>query len=116
MTMKKKITEKEYEKAIAVIKQYNAQFISDVQRKKEEMRLALITTSTPIEDLDMSVRLYNLLKWNGRHDVGDLMALTPNEFYSFRNAGRKSLLELMSVALDNNILLSAEFQRFQTKK
>jgi DNA-directed RNA polymerase subunit alpha len=52
---------------------------------------------TPIEELDLSVRVYNCLKRTGITKVGEVlekMAKGPDEMLSIRNFGQKSLDEL----------------------
>jgi DNA-directed RNA polymerase subunit alpha len=49
---------------------------------------------TPIEDLDLPMRAYNSLKRNNITKVGQVLALSDEEFLRMRNFGRKSLDEL----------------------
>jgi len=49
---------------------------------------------TPIEDLDLPMRAYNSLKRNNITKVGQVMALSDDEFLRMRNFGKKSLDEL----------------------
>jgi DNA-directed RNA polymerase subunit alpha len=49
---------------------------------------------TPIEDLDLPMRAYNSLKRNNITKVGQVLALSDDEFLRMRNFGRKSLDEL----------------------
>lgn len=48
-----------------------------------------------IEELDLSVRSYNLLKRAGIHDVETLVTRTEDELMSIRGFGLKSLEEVM---------------------
>lgn len=59
--------------------------IEEPSSKKLEMR---------IEQLDLSVRLFNSLKRSGITTVGELVKLTEEEVMRFRSLGRKSFKEL----------------------
>ncbi|HYN64938.1 MAG TPA: DNA-directed RNA polymerase subunit alpha, partial [Candidatus Limnocylindrales bacterium] len=48
----------------------------------------------PIEELDLPMRAYNSLKRNNITKIGQVLALTDEEFLRMRNFGRKSLDEL----------------------
>ena len=48
----------------------------------------------PIEDLDLPMRAYNSLKRNNITKVGQVLALSDDEFLRMRNFGKKSLDEL----------------------
>ncbi len=50
--------------------------------------------STPIEDLDLSVRAYNCLKRANISTVGQILEMSDEEIMGVRNFGRKSLDEL----------------------
>jgi DNA-directed RNA polymerase subunit alpha len=64
---------------------------------EEEEGIASRLFDTPIEELDLSVRVYNCLKRTGVTKVGEVlekMAKGPDEMLSIRNFGQKSLDEL----------------------
>ncbi|MCJ7857889.1 MULTISPECIES: DNA-directed RNA polymerase subunit alpha [Corynebacterium] len=50
--------------------------------------------STPIEDLDFSVRSYNCLKREDIHTVGELAGRTESDLLDIRNFGQKSINEV----------------------
>jgi DNA-directed RNA polymerase subunit alpha len=50
--------------------------------------------STPIEQLDMTVRSYNCLKREGIHSVGELVARSEADLLDIRNFGAKSIDEV----------------------
>jgi DNA-directed RNA polymerase subunit alpha len=50
--------------------------------------------STPIEDLDLSVRSYNCLKREGINTVSKLVALSETQLMNIRNFGQKSVDEV----------------------
>jgi DNA-directed RNA polymerase subunit alpha len=64
---------------------------------EEEEGIASRVYDTPIEELDLSVRVYNCLKRTGITKVGEVlekMAKGEDEMLSIRNFGQKSLEEL----------------------
>jgi DNA-directed RNA polymerase subunit alpha len=50
--------------------------------------------STPIENLDLTVRSYNCLKREGVHTVGELLARSEADLMDIRNFGAKSIDEV----------------------
>jgi DNA-directed RNA polymerase subunit alpha len=50
--------------------------------------------STPIEQLDMTVRSYNCLKREGIHTVGELITRSEADLLDIRNFGQKSIDEV----------------------
>jgi DNA-directed RNA polymerase subunit alpha len=50
--------------------------------------------STPIEDLDLTVRAYNCLKREGINTVSELIALSEDQLMNIRNFGSKSVDEV----------------------
>ena len=50
--------------------------------------------STPIEQLDLTVRSYNCLKREGVHTVGELLARSEADLMDIRNFGAKSIDEV----------------------
>ena len=50
--------------------------------------------STPIEELDLSVRSYNCLKREGINSVSELVALSETQLMNIRNFGQKSVDEV----------------------
>jgi len=63
--------------------------------------------STPIEDLQLSVRAYNCLKRSGLMTVGQVLEKSEDELLSLRNFGRKSYDELRDRLIELDFL-SAE--------
>ncbi len=74
--------------------------ISDVVEEEvksvERNRLRKILT-TPVEELELSVRAYNCLKAANIKNLSELVGLQESELLKFRNFGRKSLAELAEV-------------------
>ena len=50
--------------------------------------------SLPVEDLNLSMRGYNVLRRNGIRTVGDILDRTEDELLGLRNLGRKAYDEL----------------------
>ena len=67
---------------------------ADGGRGVEHARSAANLLDTPIEDLDLPMRAYNSLKRNNITKVGQVLALSDDEFLRMRNFGKKSLDEL----------------------
>lgn len=61
--------------------------------KKEE---ASSISSSPIEDLDLSQRTFNILKNSGINTISELVAYSFEELSEFRNLGKKAILEIQS--------------------
>jgi DNA-directed RNA polymerase subunit alpha len=65
--------------------------------EEEEPKVASEVYETPIENLDLSVRVFNSLKRTGITNVGevlDMLEKGPEAMLSIRNFGEKSLDEL----------------------
>ena len=52
------------------------------------------SVSTPVEDLDLTVRSYNCLKREGIHTVGELISRSEQDLLDIRNFGSKSIDEV----------------------
>lgn len=70
-------------------------------------------TSVPIEDLDLSVRSYNVLKRGRVKTVGDLSKLSVDQLKGFRNMGRKSLNEILTKMEAMNIYICGSEKELQ---
>ncbi|AGX89075.1 DNA-directed RNA polymerase subunit alpha [Mycoplasma parvum] len=66
---------------------------SDRELRKEKEESSSISSS-PIEDLELSQRTYNILKNSGINTVSELVAYSFDELSEFRNLGKKALLEI----------------------
>jgi DNA-directed RNA polymerase subunit alpha len=62
--------------------------------------------STPIEDLDFTVRTYNCLKRANINEVADLVAKSERDMMKVRNLGKKSLEEVILKLEDLNLSLA----------
>jgi len=61
--------------------------------------------STPIEQLDLSVRSYNCLKREGIHSVGELVGRSEVDLLDIRNFGQKSIDEVKDKLASMNLAL-----------
>lgn len=64
------------------------------------------TLSTPIEELDFSVRTYNCLKRAGINAIGDLVTRSEDDMMKVRNLGKKSLEEVIQKLDDMGMSLA----------
>lgn len=62
-----------------------------------------------IEELNMSVRLFNALKRAGIYTVGQLMQINEEEIIKIRNLGRKSLKELKECLTEHGLELKSSY-------
>lgn len=69
-------------------------------KKEEETAKEL---SSPIEDLDLSVRSYNALKNAGIRTVQELISKTKDEIEHIHNLGKKSLREILQKLADHDL-------------
>lgn len=51
-------------------------------------------SSIPIEDMDFSIRTYNVLKRNGINTLNDILAMSDNQLMKLRNLGKRSFTEI----------------------
>jgi DNA-directed RNA polymerase subunit alpha len=78
--------------------------------REEQPRLASEIYDIPIENLDLSVRVFNSLKRTGITTVGevlDMLEKGPDAMLSIRNFGEKSLDELRERLIEKGYLASA---------
>ena len=61
--------------------------------------------STPIEQLDMTVRSYNCLKREGINTVSELVALSEHQLMNIRNFGQKSVDEVRDKLIEMGLSL-----------
>jgi DNA-directed RNA polymerase subunit alpha len=76
---------------------YEAANLAPTLQEAPALRLSTEMADTPIEALDLSVRVYNSLKRTGIATVGDVLELLrkgEDAFTSIRNFGEKSMEEL----------------------
>jgi DNA-directed RNA polymerase subunit alpha len=83
-----------------------ANFIRDVEEEPASKK-----SDTKIEQLDLSVRLFNSLKRSGITTVGELIKLSEEEVMRFRSLGRKSFKELKEKLAEHGL----EFEHSSSK-
>ena len=76
------------------------QSISEI--KREEL------LNLPIEDLDLSVRAYNVLKRAGITTVEEIMEKTPHQLKNIRNIGQRTLAEIINKLQSIGLLRTLE--------
>lgn len=81
-------------------------FIRDVEEEPASKK-----SDTKIEQLDLSVRLFNSLKRSGITTVGELMKLSEEEVMRLRSLGRKSFKELKDKLAEHGL----EFEHSASK-
>jgi DNA-directed RNA polymerase subunit alpha len=80
---------------------------------EEEESIASRVFDTPIEELDLTVRVFNCLKRTGITKVGEVlekMAKGRDEMLSIRNFGQKSLVELHGRLVEKGFLDEGQFE------
>lgn len=70
--------------------------IKIVENATKQARSGTLT----VEDLDLSIRSYNLLKRAGLNTVTDIQTKTKEEMMQVRNMGKKSLKEIETKLID----------------
>ncbi|MCS7228886.1 MAG: DNA-directed RNA polymerase subunit alpha [Candidatus Kryptonium sp.] len=65
-----------------------------VVNEKDRIRKIL---KTPIEELFLSMRAFNILKANGLNTIGDIVRYQENQLLNFKNFGRTSLNEIKKI-------------------
>jgi DNA-directed RNA polymerase subunit alpha len=78
-----------------------------VEKETTGSRLSSEAAETPIENLDLSVRVFNSLKRTGITTVGDVLELLDkgeDAVMSIRNFGEKSLDELQLKMMDKGFM------------
>lgn len=83
-----------YENHVAEMQTAKVKTISDLEK---------FADTVPIEELELSARLYNCLKRKGISSLGDILLASPEELMTIRNLGRKTALELIEKLDENGI-------------
>ena len=92
--------QKSVEEILTLIADYNnGKIVYDEPTIAEEIKkLDEQDLSCPIEDTSLSVRAKNVLTREGYKVVGDILEITEEELYSFRNVGRLTVQEILDFA------------------
>ena len=67
----------------------------------------IIMKSTKIEDLEISIRCYQLLKNNGITDIIELTKLNENDLIQFKGFGSFSLKEVKQIMSERGLSFNA---------
>lgn len=69
--------------------------------------------STPLEDLELSVRAFNCLKAAKIHSLSELVNYSQDELMKFRNFGQKSLSEIEQVLQERGLYFGMDISRIK---
>lgn len=100
-----RVTYEEFRNAVDIIGLYRSQIKEDYDRMMKEIsdaNIPIYTLDTKLADVDMTVRLCNLIRCNldiSYFDatIRDIMFPTEYDSKKMRNFGRKSVDELMAI-------------------
>jgi DNA-directed RNA polymerase subunit alpha len=87
--------------------------VAEEEESKEAVvsRIRRILT-TPVDELELSVRSHNCLKAANINTIADLVSRQESELLKFRNFGRKSLAELTSIIEDFGLTFGMDVDRY----
>ncbi|MDI6689179.1 MAG: DNA-directed RNA polymerase subunit alpha [Actinomycetota bacterium] len=97
--------------AAKIINEHMSLFMEQAPQKKEAPVFVVSETvkdtalTSPIEDLDLSVRSYNCLKKQGIHNLEQLLQCTEEDLLNIRNFGAKSIEEVKDKLAKLNLSL-----------
>lgn len=77
-----------------------------IKQKEEQLKKAVL--STPIDELELTMRSFNSLKRNGIHTIQELIDRPKSAIENIRNLGKKSLKEIVRKLLDRNLNFKEE--------
>lgn len=69
--------------------------------------------STPLEDMDLSVRAYNCLKAAKINTLAELVTYDTNELLKFRNFGKKSLVEIEQLINEKGLHFGMDISKYK---
>ena len=72
--------------------------------------------TTPLQDMDLSVRAYNCLKAADIKTLGDLVQLDLADMMKFRNFGKKSLTELENLVEEKGLHFGMDVAKFRLEE
>lgn len=87
------ITRGEYLEAKKIIEQYREQLIIQL----EESNDLLVSYDTPLNKLDVGIRLYHVLKRAGCHTLSDILSYPIVKIRKEKNFGKKTEIELLKL-------------------
>lgn len=66
----------------------------------------------PVEDMQLSVRVFNCLKADKINSLAELVKYDTNELLKFRNFGRKSLMEIEALINEKGLHFGMDLSKY----
>ncbi len=88
------------------------QVLAEEEVKEAERNKLRKILTTPVDELELSVRAHNCLKAASIKTLGELVQLKESELLKFRNFGRKSLAELNDVINQYGLEFGMNIEKF----
>ncbi len=83
------------------------------EERDEEFERMRRLLKTPINDLNISIRVYNCLKSADITTLGDLVQYTVADLMKFRNFGKKSLMELEELLKEKGLSFGMDVSKYR---
>lgn len=77
-----------------------------IRHEEDEQKKAVL--STPIDELELTMRSFNSLKRNGIHTIQELIDRPKSAIEQIRNLGKKSLKEIVRKLMNRNLSFKEE--------
>lgn len=90
----------------------HAAFETGVRGQDDEILRIRDVLIEPLDELELSVRIYNVLMAANIKTIGDLVRLVESELLRFPNLGRKSLQELTRVIEEKGIFFGMDVDKY----
>ena len=98
------VTDGQYLDALVTVRKYLAQIKSEINEAENDVtRYFNPALEKKIVDLDISTRLYNVLRWHQVKTLGDLARYKANDVLRFRNMGKRSFSEVELLLRTNGL-------------
>ena len=89
-----------------------AQIQEEEESREAEFNRVRRILTTPVDELELSVRSHNCLKAANIHTISDLVSRQESEMLKFRNFGRKSLAELTEIIDGYGLNFGMDVQKY----
>ena len=89
-----------------------AQIQEEEESREAEFNRVRRILTTPVDELELSVRSHNCLKAANIHTISDLVSRQESEMLKFRNFGRKSLSELTDIIEGYGLTFGMDVQKY----
>lgn len=86
--------------------------IEDEAKEAERAKFRRLL-STPVDDLELSVRAHNCLKAANIKSLSELVVLSESDLLKFRNFGRKSLSELIDLVANLGLTFGMNVEKYK---